>query len=166
VAGWAALTYAAIFLASFLPHVGLAVLLCGWAFTFSLYMASLSLFVIKSACVFCMTLYIINIGLFIGAIALARSATSLTGGQTVYSAVGYAIVVAGFAWWQAQSIPPPVPPVPVGALPPTALPPAAIDPEFMRYYAARPQVSLKSAERHTKGPVQATLTISEFVDFR
>jgi protein-disulfide isomerase len=38
--------------------------------------------------------------------------------------------------------------------------------EFLRYYTTRPQVSLKGAERHTKGPVQATLTISEFADFR
>jgi protein-disulfide isomerase len=161
VAVWAAVTYAAVLLISFVGHTGLLVLLCGWTFAFSLYMASLSLFVIKSACLFCLTLYAVNTGLFLSAVVLARSSALLTGGQTAYSTVGYAVLVAGLWWWQAQAVATVAPTTPVVA--PT---PATINTEFLRYYNSRPQVTLRGAERHTRGPTQALLTISEFVDFR
>jgi protein-disulfide isomerase len=162
VAGWAAATYALALLISFIGQSALLVLLCGWAFAFSLYMASLSLFVIQAACLFCMTLYVVNIGLLISAVALARSSVLFTGQQTVVSALGYAALIAGFAWFQAQSN------VKVAAAtaPIIAPAPAAVDVEFLRYYNSRPLVTLRGQERHTKGPTQALLTISEFVDFR
>ncbi|MGE0680337.1 MAG: thioredoxin domain-containing protein [Candidatus Binatia bacterium] len=162
VGGWAAATYALTLLVSFIGHPALLVLLCGWAFAFSLYMASLSLFVIQAACLFCMALYVVNIGLLVSAVALARSLTLFTGQQVIISALGYAVLVAGFAWFQAQSN------VKVAAAttPIVAPAPAAVDMEFLRYYNSRPLVTLTGQERHTKGPTQALLTISEFVDFR
>jgi uncharacterized membrane protein len=162
VAGWAAATYALTLLVSFIGQPLLLVLLCGWAFAFSLYMASLSLFVIQAACLFCMTLYLINIGLLVGAVALARSSSLFTGPQAAFSILGYAVLIAGFAWFQAQSN------VKVAAAtaPIVAPAPAAVDVEFLRYYNSRPLVTLTGQERHTEGPAQALLTISEFVDFR
>jgi uncharacterized membrane protein len=162
VAGWATATYALTLLISFTGHSALLVLLCGWAFAFSLYMAGLSLFVIQAACLFCMTLYVVNIGSLVSAVALARSSALFTGQQAVVSALGYAALIAGFAWLQAQSN------VKVAAVtaPIVAPAPAAVDVEFLRYYNSRPLVTLTGQERHTKGPTQALLTISEFVDFR
>ena len=162
VAGWAAATYALTLFISFIGSSALLVLLCGWAFAFSLYMAGLSLFVIQAACVFCMTLYLVNIGLFISAVALARSGSLFTGQQVVLSALGYAVLIAGFAWSQARVD------AKVSAAPaPFAAPaPSAVDVEFLRYYNSRPLVTLTGQERHTEGPPQALLTISEFVDFR
>lgn len=161
VAGWAAATYALTLLISFLGNFTLLVLLCGWAFAFSLYMAGLSLFVIQAACVFCMTLYIVNIGLIVSAVALARSSVLFTGPQAMFAALGYAVLIAGFAWLQAQSDSP----VTTTTTEPI-IAPAAVDIEFLRYYNSRPLVTLTGQERHTKGPTQALLTISEFVDFR
>jgi uncharacterized membrane protein len=162
VAGLAAATYALTLLLSFIGSSALLVLLCGWAFAFSLYMASLSLFVIQAACVFCITLYLVNIGLLVSAVALARSSALLSGQQAVVSVLGYAVLIAGFAWFQAQNN------VQVAAAtaPVVAPAPAAIDREFLRYYNSRPLVTLTGQERHTEGPTQALLTISEFVDFR
>lgn len=162
VAGWAAATYALTLLISFTSLSAFLVLLCGWAFAFSLYMASLSLFVIQAACLFCMTLYAVNIGLLIGAVALARSSTFFTGQQAVFSALGYAALIAGFAWFQSQSSVKVV----AATAPIVAPAPTAIDEEFLRYYNSRPLVTLTGQERHTKGPAQAPLTVSEFVDFR
>jgi uncharacterized membrane protein len=48
IALWAALTYAAVLGLSFLPQFGLLILLCGWTFVFSLYMAVVSFLVIRS----------------------------------------------------------------------------------------------------------------------
>jgi len=162
VAGWAAATYALILLISFLGQTALLLLLCGWVFAFSLYMAGLSLFVIQAACLFCITLYLINIGLLAGAIAFTRSTSFLTGRQSAFSTLAYAMLIAGLAWWQSQSHAK----VATETAPVLAPPPAAVDAEFLRYYNSRPLVTLTGQERHTKGPTQALLTISEFVDFR
>lgn len=161
VALWAAATYAAILLVSFLGQAGRLVLLCGWVFVFSLYMAGLSLMVIKSACLFCLSLYAINTGVLLSAGVLARAAAVLTGRQVVSSLAGYAVLLAGLGWWQAQAAA-----TVVSATPLAAHAPVKIDAEFARYYTSRPLVTLTGAERHTKGPAQALLTISEFVDFR
>lgn len=162
VAGWAAGTYALTLLTSFIGQPALLVLLCGWVFAFSLYMAGLSMFVIQAACLFCMTLYLINIGLLVSAVALARSRSLFTGQQAIFNALGYAVLIAGFAWWQSQS-----PAKVTAATAPILAPaPSAVDTEFLRYYNSRPLVTLTGQERHTKGPTQALLTISEFVDFR
>src|SRR5690349_19618318 len=61
IATWAALTYAAIIGVSFLGSASVLVFLCSWSFVFSLYMAGLSFFTIKAACLFCMSLYVTNI---------------------------------------------------------------------------------------------------------
>jgi uncharacterized membrane protein len=162
VATWAAATYAGILLLSFLGLPTLLVLLCGWAFTFSLSMASLSLFVIKAACLFCMTLYAVNIGLLVSAVALARAASLFSIQQTIFAVIGYAVLVGGVSWQQSQD----------AALlaketaPVSAPAPTAVDTEFLRYYNSRPLVTLSGEERHREGSRQALLTISEFVDFR
>ncbi len=160
VAVWAAGTYATILGVSFLAQTGLLVLLCGWTFAFSVYMAGLSFLVIKSVCLFCLSLYTINLGLLLSAVALAHTSALLAGRQIVYSLAGYAVLVIGLGWWQihvATVIPPT--PVAIGA-------PTGTDAEFVRFYNTRPLVTLRGAERHTKGPAEAALTISEFADFR
>jgi protein-disulfide isomerase len=162
IADWAAVTYAGILVLSFLSQPVLLVLLCGWVFTFSLYMASLSLFVIQAACLFCITLYTVSIGLLVGAVALARSSLLLTAQQTVFAAVGYAVLLAGFGWQQAQ-----VATVVTAETEPILAPaPTAVDTEFLRYYNSRPLVALTGEERYAEGPPQALLTITEFADFR
>jgi len=161
VAVWAAATYAVVLGVSFLGQTGLLVLLCGWTFAFSVYMAGLSFLVIKSVCLFCLSLYAVNIGLLLSAIALAHTSSLLTGRQIAYSLVGYAVLVAGFGWWQAQGT------LSTAAVPPvTPSAPSRTDTEYVRFYNSRPLVTLQGAERHTKGLARAVLTVSEFVDFR
>jgi protein-disulfide isomerase len=161
VAFWATATYAVVLFLSFVGQTSLLVLLCGWMFAFSVYMAGLSLAVIKSVCLFCLSLYAVNTGLLIAAIALTRSSALVAGRQVAYSLAGYAILLVGFGWWQSQAVAKAVAPTPI-----TAHAPGQIDKEYERYYNGRPLVTLTGAERHTKGSVQATVTISEFVDFR
>jgi hypothetical protein len=161
IAAWAAVTYATVLGVSFLSQTGLLVLLCGWTFAFSIYMAGLSFLVIQSVCLFCMSLYAINTGLLLSAVALAHISALLTGRQIAYSLVGYAVLVGGLGWWQTQ-----------GALEAASTTPVAsraatrTDTDYVRYYHSRPLITLRGAERHMKGPAQATLTVSEFVDFR
>ncbi len=161
VAFWAAATYASILLIAFLGQTGPLVLLCGWTFAFSLYMAGLSFFVIQSACLFCLSLYAINLGLLLSAMTLARSSAVMAGRQIAYSLASYLLLVAGLGWWQAQAVATVVPSVPI-----VARAPGQIDANYERYYNTRPLVTLRGAERHTKGPTRALITVSEFVDFR
>ncbi|MBI3245833.1 MAG: vitamin K epoxide reductase family protein [Deltaproteobacteria bacterium] len=163
VGGWATITYTALLLISFLGQPALLVLLCGWTFVFSLYMAWVSWFVIKAACLFCMALYTVNIGLLVSAVALARAAMLFTGQQVGFATLGYLVAVVGFGWWQAQNIPEVVK---QEDTPIVAVAPTAVDADFLRYYNARPVVSVSGQERYTEGPTGAPLTISEFVDFR
>jgi len=161
VAFWATATYAVMLLLSFSSQTALLVLLCGWTFAFSLYMAGLSFLVIQSACLFCLSLYAVNTGLLIGAIALTRSSPLMARRQLGYSLAGYAILVGGLGWWQVQA-------KETVSSPPTvaANSPPTVEPDYERYYNSRPLVTLRGAERHTKGPTQALITISEFADFR
>lgn len=161
VALWAAAAYAAVLLVSFLGQMGLLVMLCGWAFAFSVYMAGLSLLVIKYACLLCISLYAINTGLLLSAIVLARSSAALSLRQAAYSVVGCAVLVIGIGWWQSQAAATVAPVMPVATQSQTKA-----DAEFVRYYNNLPLVTLSGAERHVKGPTQATVTITEFVDFR
>lgn len=162
VAVWAAGTYALVLGGSFLAQqTGLLVLLCGWTFAFSVYMAGLSFLVIKSACLFCLSLYTINLGLLLSAVALARTSALMAGRQIAYSVAGYAVLVVGLGWWQTQAAATVVPPAPVATGAPTRT-----DTDYVRFYNTRPLVTLRGAERHTKGPAEAALTVSEFVDFR
>jgi uncharacterized membrane protein len=162
VAGWAAATYGLTLFVSFFGPSALLVLLCGWAFAFSLYMGILSLFVVQAACLFCIMLYAINAGLVISALTLARSASLLTSQQAMFSAIGYTIVIAGFGWWQSQEaavVTAVTEPIPAPA-------PTAVDEGFIKFYNSQKLVTLSGEERHTKGSAQALLTVSEFVDFR
>lgn len=161
VAFWATATYAVLLLLSFSSQLGLLVLLCGWTFAFSLYMAGVSFLVIRSVCLFCLSLYAVNTGVLIGALALLRSSAVMAGRQLGYSLAGYAVLVGGLGWWQAQARDPMSPPPAVAANSPQK---AA--PDYERYYNSRPVVTLRGAARHTKGPTQAVITISEFADFR
>lgn len=153
VATWAALTYAVTLGVSFLGSTSLLILLCCWTFAFSVYMAGLSLFAIKAACLFCMSLYAINTGLLFSAVALARSSGVFTLPQVIYSLAGCAVLAAGLGWWQTQNVSVYTPKKPE-------------EKEFLSWYNERPLVTVTAAERHVKGQLQAPVTISEFVDFR
>ncbi len=161
VAVWAAVTYAILLGVSFLGLPGLLVLLCGWTFAFSVYMAGLSFLVIKSVCLFCLSLYAINLGLLLSAVALARTSALMAGRQIAYSVAGYAVLVIGLGWWQTQAVATIAPPAPAATGAPTKT-----DTDYVRFYNTRPLVTLRGTERHTKGPAEAALTVSEFVDFR
>lgn len=150
VATWAALTYALILGVSFLSNLRLLTLLCYWAFAFSVYMAGISLFSIKSACLFCMTLYAINTGLFVCAVLLARVSADFQVQQLLYKLAACAVLVVGLAWWQTRA-------------PAIA---ASRQPEWFKNYLKQRKVALQAAERYTKGQPVASVTISEFVDFR
>ena len=154
IATWAALTYAAILGASFLGSIGTVIFLCSWSFVFSLYMAGLSLFTLKAGCLFCMSLYAVNIGLFLGAIALSRQTRSFNVRQLFYGLAACVVVAFAFGWAQAK-------------LASLSSPPGnSVEKGFAETYEKLRQVTLNIAERNTKGSPQATVTISEFLDFR
>jgi hypothetical protein len=157
VATWAALTYATIFGASFLSSIGVVVFLCSWSFVFSLYMAWLSLFTLKAGCLFCMSLYAVNLGLFLSALALIKQTRGFTFRQLQYGLAASIVVAFAFGWAQAK----------LAALPDSNTDGGgAPDRKFLETYEKLPQVTVNLAERNTKGAAQASVTISEFVDFR
>lgn len=154
IATWAALTYVAILVVSFLSATSALIFLCSWAFVFSLYMTGLSLFTLKAGCFFCMSLYAVNIGLFIGALALARQERSLGSRQLRYALAACVVLALGFGWAQAKL---------ADHISPA---PNPSDKGFVETYDKLRQVTLNIGERNTKGSAQAAVTISEFVDFR
>jgi len=85
----------------------------------------------------------------------------MDGRQIAYGVAGYIVLVSGLGWWQAQAAATAAPSTPI-----VAGAPNQVDTNYERYYNSRPLVSLTGAERHTKGPLQAQVTVSEFVDFR
>jgi len=151
IAAWATLIYAMILGVSFLGSTGLLVFLCSWAFIFSLYMAGLSLFTLKAACVFCMSLYAVNIGLFISGLALTRQARDFGFRQLQYGLAACVVLALGFGWAQAKL---------------ASLPGPGTNNGIAETYPKLRQVTLNVAERNTNGSPQAAVTISEFVDFR
>jgi len=154
IATWAALTYVAILVASFLSSISAVVFLCSWSFVFSLYMAGLSLFTLKAGCLFCMSLYAVNIGLFISALALVKQTRGFGFQQLSYGLATCVVLVFGFGWAQAKL---------ADHISPA---PNPSDTGFSDTYDKLRQVALNVGERNTKGSAQAAVTISEFVDFR
>ena len=101
-----------------------------------------------------MSLYTVNIGLFISALALMKQSKGFGFQQLQYGLAACVVLALGFGWAQAR-------------LADTITPPG--DPstkDFPKIYDKLRQVTLNVAERNTKGPAQAAVTISEFVDFR
>lgn len=159
---WGAIIYLAILLASLLGQIGGLIFLCGWTFVFSLYLAGVSFLLIKSFCLLCLSLYTLNTGLVISAVALARSATAMTGWHVAWGIAAYVLLLAATGWTQLRTVPStgdPTRPFSEQNLSPT-------EADFVRFYNSRPQVALRGTERHTEGPPQALLSIVEFVDFR
>ena len=161
VAALAAATYVTLLGSTFLASPGLTILLCGWMFVFSLYMAALSLFKIGAICTMCTGLYLINTGLFISAIVMGRASNTVTTPRLAYTALGFAVFLLGIGLTQTKD-------AAFVTAPKEYLPPAQadIDLNFVRYYHEQPAVVLRGSERHIEGPSNAVLTIHEFVDFR
>ena len=154
-------TYAALLASTFLATPGLTILLCGWMFVFSLYMAALSFFTIGAVCPLCTGLYLVNIGLFMSAVVLGRADNTITTPRLAYAALGFTIFLLGIGLTQTEDATNVT--TPREYLAPT---PAEMDMSFVRYYYDQPAVVLRGPERHVEGPSDAVLTIHEFVDFR
>lgn len=161
VALYATATYAAVLAGTFLATLWPTLLLCGWAFVFSVYMAGLSFFGIGAVCPLCTALYAVNFGLAVSAGLLGRATGSLSGAGLGFSVLGFAVVLTGIGLTQARDAAFVTPPQ-------DFLPPAAedMDAGFVRYYYEQPAVVLRGEDRHVKGPADAVLTLHEFVDFR
>ena len=161
VALYAAATYAALLAGTFLATLWPALLLCGWAFVFSVYMAGLSFFGIGAVCPLCTALYAVNFGLAVSGGLLGRATGILSGAGLGFAALGFAVVLTGIGLTQARD---------AAFVTPAQdfLPPAAedMDAGFVRYYYQQPAVVLRGEDRHVKGPPNAALTLHEFVDFR
>ena len=161
VALYATATYAAVLAGTFLATLWPVLLLCGWAFVFSVYMAGLSFFGIGAVCPLCTALYAVNFGLAVSAGLLGRATGSLSGAGLGFAALGFGVVLTGIGLTQARDAAFVTPPQ--DFLPPAA---ADMDAGFVRYYYEQPAVVLRGEERHVKGPADAVLTLHEFVDFR
>lgn len=161
VAVLAAGSYATLLASTFLAAPGLTVLLCGWMFVFSLYMAAVSFFTIGAVCPLCTGLYLVNLGLFVSALVQGRTDHTITPPRLAYAALGFSIVLLAIGLTQTEDAAH-VTPLQEYLAPP----PAEMDMSFVRYYYDQPAVVLRGSERHVEGPADAALTIHEFVDFR
>ena len=133
VAVLAAGSYVILLASTFLAVPGLTVLLCGWMFVFSLYMAAVSFFTIGAVCPLCTGLYLVNLGLFVSAVVQGRADHTMTRPRLAYAALGFSVVLLGIGLTQTEDAAH-VTPLQEYLAPP----PAEMDMGFVRYYYDQP----------------------------
>jgi protein-disulfide isomerase len=135
-----------------------------WSVLFSVYLASVSWFVLGTVCLLCSGLYVVNLALLV---ATARLFTAVRMGGREQSAwqdrtrviagvCGAAVVlVIGVVGWKAVK----------GEQVLTAEEIKQKDPEFYSWYTTLPTVAAEPSGGHTKGQPGALVTLAEFSDF-
>ncbi len=159
VALWAIGAYIITLVLTFTPQALALLFVCSWLFVFGLYMAAVSFFALQSVCLFCTALYLINIGLFVSAIILVRSSADFELSRFAFGLLGCVIVTAGIGLWQNQQ----AHLTPLDFRAPSA---ERMDRSFVQFYNEQREVAVQNQERYVKGAQDASLRITEFVDFR
>ena len=161
VALWATVAYAVTLVLAFIPQAIALLFVCSWLFVFGLYMAALSFFQLQSVCLFCSALYLVNIGLFVGAVMLVHSSADFERSQFAFGLLGCVVLAGGIGWWQNQQAQAHL--TPLDFMAPSA---ERMDRSFVRFYNEQREVAVQNQERYVKGEPDASLRITEFVDFR
>ena len=137
-----------------------------WGLLFSLYMAVVAFFLLRTICLMCTGLYLVGIGLFLASWRL-RNGLRVTGRRQAVARAGQdrwvfvsgivaAVVLIAVGSWEALGR---------GANPTDAAEIKRRRPDFYRWYLAQPLVSLPPDGTHARGNAAAAVTIVEFSDF-
>lgn len=149
--------------------LGLASIAIAGGTAFSVYMAGVSLFVLKTVCLLCSGLYAVSLALLGIMIALIRSSqkTAIPRAQTGlslkrFAATGVAaatvvLAVVLVAWPRPESLDANL--VSLDDV-------RNADPEFYRWYLKQPVIQQKFTTRNAVGPKDAAVTIVEFADLQ
>ena len=132
-----------------------------WSLVFSVYMAAIAAFALRTLCLLCSGLYLVNVAIAVLAWRLARSTTPggpLTTRQLALGAGVTAVALATVAGLQLRASSAAIRPLTADEI-------AAQQPEFYKWYASRPVVDALPAVAYVRGPADAAVTIVEFSDF-
>ena len=156
-----ALSYVLLIGATLYSSTAVVLLTTGWMLVFSLYMAAVSFFQIEAICPMCTSLYVVNVGLFTISVSPRNVRASMPLPRIFYSLLAYVVVIIGIAFNQSND-------AAFATAPKDYRAPATqnLDTGFVSYYRQPPAVILQTAGRHSEGPLDALVTIHEFVDFR
>jgi protein-disulfide isomerase/uncharacterized membrane protein len=138
-----------------------------WGLLFSIYMAVVAFFVLRTICLMCSALYLVSIGLVLAAwqlrrglrVAGRRRAAAPTGPERLLFIGGViaAVVLIAVGSWEAFGR---------GATPMDAAEIKRRHPDFYRWYLSQPLAEVPlDASRNTRGSADAPVTIVEFSDF-
>ena len=156
-----AFSYILLIGATFYSSTAMVMLITGWMLVFSLYMAAVSFFQIEAICPMCTSLYFVNVGLFAISLSPRNVRASLPFSRILYSLLVYSVLIIGIAFNQSND-------AAFATAPKDYRAPATqnLDTGFVSYYRQQRAVILQDAGRHSEGPLDALVTIHEFVDFR
>ena len=138
-----------------------------WGLLFSLYMAVVAFFLLRTICLMCTGLYLVSIGLFLAAWHL-RNVLRVTGRRQAVARAGQdrwvfvsgivaAVVLIAVGSWEALGR---------GANPTDAAEIKRRRPDFYRWYLSQPLADVpRDAGRNMRGSADAPVTIVEFSDF-
>jgi protein-disulfide isomerase/uncharacterized membrane protein len=138
-----------------------------WGLAFSVYMAVVAFFVLRTICLMCTGLYLVSIGLFLAAWRLrgplrviGRRQAAAHAGQdrlVFIGGIAAAVVLIAVGSWEALGR---------GATPLDAAEIKRRSPDFYNWYFAQPRAEMPlEAARNVRGSSDAPVTIVEFSDF-
>ncbi len=133
-----------------------------WSLAFSLYMAAIAAFALRTLCLLCSGLYLLNVVIAVLAWRIARVTSPrgrlLTTRQLAIGAGVTGVALATVAGLQLRASSAALRPLTVDEV-------VAQQPEFYKWYTSRPVVDALPAGEHVRGPADAAITIVEFSDF-
>src|SRR6266404_2259582 len=136
--------------------------IAGWSLAFSLYMAAMAAFALRTLCLLCSGLYLVNVAIAALAWRIARRTTPgerlLTTRQLTIGAAATGVALATVAGLQLRASS-------AANRPLTGEEIATQQPKFYKWYTSLPVVATLPAAEHVRGPSDAAVTIVEFSDF-
>jgi uncharacterized membrane protein len=138
-----------------------------WGLLFSIYMAVIAFFVLRTICLMCSALYLVGIGLFLAAWRL-RAGLRVTGRRQAAARAGQdrlvfagsiaaAVALIAIGSWEALGR---------GGRLTDSADIARLRPDFYRWYLSQPVAQVPiDASRNARGGTDAPVTIVEFSDF-
>jgi len=133
-----------------------------WSLAFSIYMAAIAAFALRTLCLLCSGLYLVNVAIALLAWRVARVGRRhgrlVTRRQLTIAATASVVALATVAGLQLRASSAAVRSFSEAEV-------AAQHPDFYKWYTSLPRVDALPRAEHVRGPADAPVTIVEFSDF-